>query len=87
MSTNAHRAAMVLLISAAVAERVSRAASVRMIMTTTSKQSFIFGQRPAHTHELADGSKIPCNSPYCEFLDADPRDQENQRPPWSQVPR
>jgi len=46
----------------------------------TSK--FIFGTRPIHVHNV-DGEKIECNSPYCEWLDAHPLHQENQRPPWS----
>ena len=49
-----------------------------------TKKPFVFGDRPSHVHKV-DGKEIECNSPYCEYLDADPRHQEQQRPPWSEV--
>jgi hypothetical protein len=49
-----------------------------------AKEPYVFGTRPSHEHEV-DGKKIVCNSPYCDHMDALPKDQENQRPPWANV--
>lgn len=55
-------------------------------MATTTKKPFVFGTRPSHIHRLGD-EEIECNSAYCDFMDAHPLDQENQRPPWANVKR
>lgn len=54
-------------------------------MVTIAKKPFVFGSRPSHVHELGDGTKIECNSAYCDYMDAHPLHQENQRPPWKNV--
>lgn len=35
------------------------------------KADRIFGDRPPHTHTCSQGHQWQCNSPYCEFLQAD----------------
>lgn len=50
----------------------------------TTKLPFVFGARPTHVHRV-DGEEIQCNSPYCDYMDAHPLHQENQRSPWKDV--
>lgn len=49
--------------------------------TTTKKSPYVIGSRPIHVHKLGD-RELECNSPYCDYMDAHPTHQENQRSPW-----
>lgn len=59
---------------------------MKQTSTGTTPSNFVFGDRPIHIHKLSDGELL-CNSPYCEYLNAHPLDQEQQRPPWAHVTR